>query len=78
MPALKEAKEAGFSHVVTLAGPVPIEDWFKSMGDKIILYFEVDSILGPWREPYYIEKEYAKDKGIDSAQLKARDKWPLI
>lgn len=38
------AKEAGFSHVLTIAGPVPLADWtpYGQGGDQVVFFLDIE------------------------------------
>jgi hypothetical protein len=69
------ARADGFTHVKTLAGPIPLEQWWAR--DHIALTYADGVIYGPWRPATTAEEVVAEQAWGPVIGVKARDKHHL-
>lgn len=78
-PAVQQAAAAGFTHVRTLLGLLPLAAW--TLADDASLTFEpAGRLVGPWRDVAVGERMCAETTMGTTAdvELRARDVWRLV
>lgn len=82
MNIVDTAVAAGFTHVQTFGGPVPIEQFH--LRDALGMAIDLDdprgpAVLGPWRPATSFEVvAYESKGGTPVVNLMARDRWALL
>jgi len=70
LPIIEQAAAEGFTHVLTMAGPVPLEQFHYR--DTLGYSYADGAIYGPWRAATTLETEAYKGPPLIGG-IKARD-----